>query len=143
MAQAPNPYGDLGDLMQFGGGQDPTITPSWLQLPAAPEATPMPYSPEGWQASKFAPAPQAEAEPAPVPSDPKAAKKPAIGFTPEQALALQKMTAVEQPKVQGGHGGGGAAPRGQVAPMQQLNAGGQASAQRASLGQIIYGGRKF
>lgn len=141
MAQAPNPY--IGDLMQFGGGQDPTVPPAWMQMPAAPEATPMPYSPEGWQASKLAAAPQAEAPTTPVPSDQKAAKKPAVGFTPEQALALQKMTAVEPPKVPGGAGGGGAAPRGQVSPMQQLNAGGQGSAQRASLGQIIYGGRKF
>lgn len=135
MAKVPDQFSGLFDI-------SPDVYPGYLQLPQAQEQAPIPYSPEGWQASKLTvPVPGAEA-----PESPKAAekgKKAPVTFTPEQALALQKLTSVPQQPVPHGGGGGGAAPRGQVAPMAQLSTGAQASAPRASLGQIIYGGRKF
>lgn len=118
----------------------PDVHPGYLQLPQQ-EATPIPYSPEGWQASKLT-------SPAEVPAGEgtkgKAGeKKPAVGFTPEQALALQRLTGMGADSSGGRVGSAGhAAPRSQVGQMQQLSAGGP-TAPRASLGQIIYGGRKF
>lgn len=138
MAQAPKAY-DFSGLFDIS----PDVYPGYLQLPAAPEQTPMPYSPEGWQQTKLIPQTEGEAAPAQAKVEDK--KKPApTGFTPEQALALQKLTGVgastDTPR---GAAGAHTAPRSQVGPMQQLAAGGQATAPRASLGQILYNGRKF
>ena len=102
----------------------------------------MPYSPEGWQASKLVGKVEGEAA---APVEKKGEKKASVGFTPEQALALQKMVGVEQPKPLAGPGGGGGAGvgRGPTGQMQMLQPGGVSTAPRASLGQILYGGRKF
>lgn len=142
MAQAPGQYGNLGGLFSFGGTEDPSVNPAYLQLPQAQGQAPIPYSPEGWQAGKM----MAPVEPAQVEqqkAEQGKGKKPVVGFTPEQAMALQRLTGMGAADgAPRGGGGGGVAPRGQVGQMQQLNAGGP-TAPRASLGQIIYGGRKF
>lgn len=120
----------------------PDVYPGYLQLPQAQQGAPIPYSPEGWQAGKLA-APVEGEEPAASTPAKKAEKKSGVGFTPEQALALQKLTGMGAADGVGrGGGGGGAAPRNQVGQMQQLTVQGP-TAPRASLGQIIYGGRKF
>ena len=120
----------------------PDVHPGYLQLPQAQQAAPNPYSPEGWQASRLAPPVEGEAQAANAPAKIEE-KKPVVGFTPEQALALQKLTGMGAADGAGRGGAGGyAAPRSQVGQMQQLTAGGP-TAPRASLGQIIYGGRKF
>lgn len=123
-------------------GISPDVYPGYLQLPAPPETTPMPYSPEGWQASKFATSPE-EGTTASVGAA-KGEKKTPVSFTPEQALALQKLTSV-QPAAQHAAAGGRAAPQNHVGQMAQLSPGqaGQGTQPRASLGQILYGGRKF
>lgn len=122
---------------------DPSLPPGYMNMPAQAEATPMPYSPEGWQASKLMP--QGESA-APTPEAGKKKEKGKdVGFTPEQMVALNRMVSVEQRPVPNSPAANApAAPRNQVAPMQQATLPGQgASAPRASLGQIIYGGRKF
>lgn len=141
MAQAPG-MGDLSSLIGFFS-QSPDVNLGLANLPQKEGEVPMPYSPEGWQASKLT-APVSSSE-APAEAAPKKGeKKASTGFTPEQALALQKLVTVEQPKPLAAHGGGGGAGgRSQVGQMQQLQAGGVTSAPRASLGQILYGGRKF
>jgi hypothetical protein len=132
MSQAQNPYGGVFET-------DPTVNPAYLQLPAAQEQAPVPYSPEGWAKSKIMPPAEGGATTDAAP------KKEGVGFTPEQMLALSKMTGMpDQPRAPSV--GGAAAPRNQVGQMQQLstpNGGAAGTAPRASLGQIIYGGRKF
>lgn len=143
MAQVPQSF-DLGSLLGFAQ-LSPDVNLGLANLPQKPEETPMPYSPEGWNASKLtAPATKAEDAPA-AETQKKGEKKASTGFTPEQTMALQKMLTVEPLRPVAGHGAGGGAGagRGQVGQMQQLQAGGVATAPRASLGQILYGGRKF
>lgn len=133
MAQVTSPY-------DTGYNLDPTVQPAYLTLPAAQETSPMPYSPEGWAQSKIMPGTGEKKEAAAPVAD---GKKPSAGFTPEQMLALSKMTGMaDQPRAPAPHAA--PAPKNQVGNMQQLQApaGGQ-TAPRASLGQIIYGGRKF
>lgn len=142
MAQVPG-MGDLSSLIGFFS-QSPDVNLGLANLPQKEGEVPMPYSPEGWQASKLtAPVSSPEAQPEAAPK--KGEKKASTGFTPEQALALQKLVTVEQPKplAASGGGGGGAGGRSQVGQMQQVQAGGVTTAPRASLGQILYGGRKF
>lgn len=135
MSQVTSPY-------DTGYSLDPTVKPAYLNLPAAQETPDMPYSPEGWAQSKIM-AGTGEKKEAIAPADPK--KKGEVGFTPEQMLALSKMTGMaDLPKMAAPHAA--PAPKNQVGAMQQLQvpAGGAAhTAPRASLGQIIYGGRKF
>jgi hypothetical protein len=130
-----DPYGGLF-------ATDPTVNPAYLQLPAAQEQPTLPYSPRGWAQSKLAPPAEEKAMTAPAPE---AKKKEGVGFTPEQMLALSKMTGMQElPRMPAAHAA--PAPKNQVGNMQQLQlpSGGQANtAPRASLGQIIYGGRKF
>lgn len=140
MAEAGNPYGGYWDI-------GPDVNPNYMQLPAKAEEVPMPHSPDGWAQSKIMAPAEGEAAPAPKPAAVEK-KKPAAGptFTPEQAALLQRMTSVDQPKPMAAPHGGAAGPRSQVGQMQQLSAapgGVAATAPRASLGQIIYGGRKF
>ena len=143
MAQAPQAF-DLSSLLGFTQlSQDVNL--GLANLPQKEGEAPMPYSPEGWNMSKLT-APMAKAEDAPDKEAPKKGeKKASTGFTPEQTLALQKMLTVEPLRPAAGHGGGGGAGvgRGPTGQMQQLQAGGVTTAPRASLGQILYGGRKF
>ena len=140
MAQTPG-MGDLSSLLGFFS-QSPDVNLGLANLPQKPEEAPMPYSPEGWQKSKLVGKVEGEAA---APVEKKGEKKASVGFTPEQALALQKMVGVEQPKPLAGHGGGGGAGvgRGPTGQMQMLQPGGVSTAPRSSLGQILYGGRKF
>lgn len=143
MAQVPGMF-DLSALLGFGAG-NPDVNPGLANLPQKEGEAPMPYSPEGWQASKLT-APLQDGEAAPKAAGKTEEKKKAsTGFTPEQAMALQRMVTVEQPKALPAHAGGGGAAgaRGQMMPMQQVQPGNIATAPRASLGQILYGGRKF
>lgn len=133
MAQATSPYDGVFET-------DPTVNPAYLQLPSAQEQSPVPYSPEGWQQSKIMAKEEVETAGKAAPK-----KKGEVGFTPEQMLALSKMTGAATPTRPVG-GGAASAPRNSVGQMQQLQTpnGGQAgTAPRSSLGQIIYGGRKF
>lgn len=144
MAQVMNPYLQPGNLLQLNPlGQD--VNPGYLQLPQAVETAPMPYSPEGWQLSKLA-GKRGEAAPTPPPAQEKKEEvKKDVGFTPDQALAMQKLVTggnAQAPRV-GGGGGAGLGARGQVPQMQMLQPGTQRTDPRASLGQILYGGRKF
>ena len=135
MSQATSPYGGLFNT-------DPTVNSAYLRLPAAQETPAIPYSPKGWAQSKLMPAGEDKTT-APIAADPK--KKSDVGFTPEQMIALSKMTGMQE-QLRGPSAPAVAAPRNQVGQMQQLQAqsGGVAhTAPRASLGQIIYGGRKF
>lgn len=125
-------------------GTDPTVNPNYLQLPAGAEPVQMPYSPEGWEESRLLPPGEGKTEEGTA----KAKAKPAqLGFTPEQMALLSKMTSVPSPEPLRGAPGAPLAPRSQVGQMQQLtlpqSGGNQSTAPRASLGQIIYGGRKF
>lgn len=140
MAQTPG-MGDLSSLIGFFS-QSPDVNLGLANLPQKPEEAPMPYSPEGWQASKLVGKVEGEAA---APVEKKGEKKASVGFTPEQALALQKMVGVEPPRQAVGPGGGGGAGvgRGPTGQMQMLQPGGVSTAPRASLGQILYGGRKF
>lgn len=135
MALATSPYDGALSI-------DPTVNPAYLQLPAVQETPPIPYSPEGWAQSKIM---QAGEDKAGTPAAPAPKKKSSVGFTPEQMLALSKLTGLQE-QARGPAAPAVAAPRNQVGQMQQLQAqaGGVAqTAPRASLGQIIYGGRKF
>lgn len=140
MAQTPG-MGDLSSLIGFFS-QSPDVNLGLANLPQKPEEAPMPYSPEGWQKSKLVGKVEGEAA---APVEKKGEKKASTGFTPEQTMALQKMLTVEPLRPAAGYGGGGGAGagRGPTGQMQQVQAGGVATAPRASLGQILYGGRKF
>ena len=140
MAQTPG-MGDLSSLIGFFS-QSPDVNLGLANLPQKPEEAPMPYSPEGWQASKLTASTQTSEE-ATKGEGKKEGKKPTTGFTPEQALALQKMISVEPLKAVSAGGGGAGGSRSQVGQMQMLQPGGISTAPRASLGQILYGGRKF
>lgn len=143
MAQAPQSF-DLSSLLGFTQ-LSPDVNLGLANLPQKEWEAPMPYSPEGWNVSKLmAPMPKTEDAPA-TETTKKGEKKASTGFTPEQTMALQKMLTVEPLRPVAGHGSGGAAGagRGQLGQMQQIQAGGIATAPRASLGQILYGGRKF
>lgn len=142
MAQVPENFG-LGDLSYV----DPTLPPpnylQWNPLQQQGEA-PIPYSPEGWSMTKIAaPTPEAETPTKPIPAQAKK-KGAGVSFTPEQAATLAKLVSID-----GGAGAGrqpgtpGFAPQGKVGPMQLLQTGGNQTPVRASLGQILYGGRKF
>lgn len=141
MAQAPQSF-DLSSLLGFTQ-LSPDVNLGLANLPQKPEEAPMPYSPEGWNMSKLT----AQPEPPPTEEGKKGEgkKKDSTGFTPEQTMALQKMLTVEPLRPAAGHGGGGGAGagRGPTGQMQQVQAGGVTTAPRASLGQILYGGRKF
>ena len=142
MAQVPGMF-DLSALLGFGAGS-PDVNPGLANLPQKEGEAPMPYSPEGWQASKLVSPVQGEEQVPKAPEKGEAKKKASTGFTPEQAMALQRMVTVEQPKAMPAHAGGGAGgSRGQIGQMQQVQAGGVTTAPRSSLGQILYGGRKF
>jgi hypothetical protein len=136
---------DMNGLTDPYGGlfaTDPTVNPAYLQLPAAQEQPPVPYSPEGWAQSKLTAQVEGETAGSKKP-DPKK-KEGEVGFTPEQMLALSKMTGAPE-RLRPAGGGGAAAPRNSVGQMQMLTTPGgkEQTAPRASLGQIIYGGRKF
>lgn len=141
MAQAPQTF-DLSSLLGFTQ-LSPDVNLGLANLPQKPEEAPTPYSPEGWNMSKLT----AQPEPPQTEEGKKGAgkKKDSTGFTPEQTMALQKMLTVEPLRPAAGHGGGGGggAGRGPTGQMQQVQAGGVTTAPRASLGQILYGGRKF
>lgn len=141
MAQTPN-TGDLSSLLGFFS-MSPDVNLGLANLPQKPEEAPMPYSPEGWQASKLTAQPEPNTAPSPKPDTGKK-KGGDVGFTPEQALALQKLVTVEQLKPMAAHGGGGGGGvgRGPTGQMQMLQPGGVSTAPRASLGQIIYGGKR-
>lgn len=142
MAQTPNTV-DLSSLLGFFS-MSPDVNLGLANLPQKPEEAPMPYSPEGWQASKLTSQPGADTASAPKADAGKKKEGSSVGFTPEQALALQKLVAVEQPKPMAAHGGGGGGGvgRGPTGQMQMLQPGGVSTAPRASLGQIIYGGKR-
>lgn len=139
MAATDGPYGGVFSI-------DPTVNPAYLQLPAAQEQAPMPYSPSGWEQSKLLPIADAQKDLEKGAAMAQAQKKEDVGFTPEQAALLAKMTSVT-PNPAPHAPGAVSAPRNSVGQMQQLaapNAGGRESTPpRSSLGQIIYGGRKF
>lgn len=111
----------------------PLLVPELPPVMPKVEETPIPYSPEGWEKSKIMKGQGGQES---------AKKKAEVGFTPEQMAMLAKLTTVETPRAVGGGGGGGLG-RPQVGQMQQLQAGNIQTAPRSSLGQIIYGGRKF
>ena len=124
-----DPYGGYMSI-------DPTVNPAYMQLPPPPEETPIPYSPEGWERSRL------------MKGTGKVEEKKAGGvdFTPEQMALLGKLTSVPGAEPLRSAPGAPSAIKNQVGPMQQLTlqeGGKQATAPRASLGQIIYGGRKF
>ena len=141
MAQAPQTF-DLSSLLGFTQ-LSPDVNLGLANLPQKEGEAPMPYSPEGWNMSKLTTQPEPPQTEEGKKNEGK--KKDSTGFTPEQAMALQKMLTVEPLRPAAGHGGGGGAGagRGPVGQMQQVQAGGVTTAPRASLGQILYGGRKF
>mgnify|MGYP007125660295 CR=1 FL=1 len=130
MAQVPEMYSGMF-------GISPDVNPAYLQM-NQPQEAPIPYSPQGWDASRVA-SPSGMAAPTGREGGvtaPEAAKPAGVGFTPEQSAALARMVTVDNG--QGRAPAPGMAPRNQVGQMQQLSAGPQAGP-RQSLGKLLYG----